>query len=359
LVNGETVGSVTLASTGQVATAPVAGSPYAIVPSNATGGTFTASNYSISYVNGTLTVTPAPLTITAQDVTKVYGQTPVLSGFDASALVNGETVGSVTLASTGQVATAGVLGSPYAIVPSNATGGTFTPDNYSISYVNGVLTVTPAPLTITAQDVSKVYGQTAVLNGFDADALLNGETVGFVSMSSEGQLELSSEESSPYAIVPSNARGGSFTPTDYSIRYVSGVLTVTPVAPVAPPANLPAVEPVAPAEIAKPVLPSDAPTLPAPSGVSETQALPQLPQRDLRPVPLSVLPSANLVPGPITSAVPVTPAALSVPAPTPVPSAAPQSTPAPRPLAQPARVGGEGQPRGLAPMRRPPKQDLN
>ena len=356
LVNGETVGSVTLASTGQVATAPVAGSPYAIVPSNATGGTFTASNYSISYVNGALTVTPAPLTITAQDVSKVYGQTPVLSGFDASALVNGETVGSVTLTSTGQVATAGVLGSPYAIEASSATGGTFTPSNYSISYVNGVLTVTPAPLTITAQDVSKVYGQTAVLNGFDADALLNGETVGFVSMSSEGQLELSSEESSPYAIVPSNARGGSFTPTDYSIRYVSGVLTVTPVAP---PANLPAVEPVAPAEIAKPVLPSDAPTLPAPSGVSETQALPHLPQRDLRSVPLSVLPSANLVPGPITSAVPVTPAALSVPAPTPVPSAATQSTPAPRPLEQPARVGGEGQPRGLAPMRRPPKQDLN
>jgi hypothetical protein len=334
----------------------VAGSPYAIVPSNATGGTFTASNYSISYVNGALTVTPAPLTITAQDVSKVYGQTPVLSGFDASALVNGETVGSVTLTSTGQVATAGVLGSPYAIEASSATGGTFTPSNYSISYVNGALTVTPAPLTITAQDVSKVYGQTAVLNGFDADALLNGETVGFVSMSSEGQLELSSEESSPYAIVPSNARGGSFTPTDYSIRYVSGVLTVTPVAP---PANLPAVEPVAPAEIAKPVLPSDAPTLPAPSGVSETQALPHLPQRDLRPVPLSVLPSANVVPGPITSAVPVTPAALSVPAPTPVPSAATQSTPAPLPLAQPARVGGQGQPRGLAPMRRPPKQDLN
>jgi hypothetical protein len=115
LVNGETVGSVTLTSDGQAPTASVAGSPYAIVPSNATGGTFTASNYSITYVNGALTVTPAPLAITAQDVSKVYGQTLVLSGFDASALVNGETVGSVTLASVGQAATAGVVGSPYAI----------------------------------------------------------------------------------------------------------------------------------------------------------------------------------------------------------------------------------------------------
>jgi hypothetical protein len=37
-----------------------------------------------------------------------------------------------------------VAGSPYPITPSNATGGTFTPGNYTTSYVNGVLTVTPA-----------------------------------------------------------------------------------------------------------------------------------------------------------------------------------------------------------------------
>jgi len=228
LVNGETVGSVTLTSAGQAATAGVAGSPYAIVPSNATGGTFTPSNYSISYVNGALTVTPAPLTITAQDVGKVYGQTPALTGFDANALVNGETVGSVTLTSAGQAATAGVVGSPYAIVPSNATGGTFTPSNYSISYVNGALTVTPAPLTITAQDVGKVYGQTPALTGFDASALVNGETVGSLTLTSAGQAATAGVVGSPYAIVPSNATGGTFTPSNYSISYVNGALTVTP-----------------------------------------------------------------------------------------------------------------------------------
>ena len=36
------------------------------------------------------------------------------------------------------------MGSPYAIVVSDATGGTFTSGNYTISYVNGALTVTPA-----------------------------------------------------------------------------------------------------------------------------------------------------------------------------------------------------------------------
>ena len=95
-------------------------------------------------MNGTLTIAPAPLTVTAQNVDKVYGQAPDLSGFSTTGLVNGETVGSVSLASAGQPATASVAGSPYTITASDATGGTFVAGNYSISYVAGVLTVVAA-----------------------------------------------------------------------------------------------------------------------------------------------------------------------------------------------------------------------
>ena len=45
LQNNETIGSVTQTSQGALATASLAGSPYTITPSNATGGTFTAGNY--------------------------------------------------------------------------------------------------------------------------------------------------------------------------------------------------------------------------------------------------------------------------------------------------------------------------
>ena len=83
-----------------------------------------------------------PLTITANDVSKVYGQTAALTGFTTSTLANSETVGSVTQSSTGQTAVATVAGGPYAIVASDATGGTFTPSDYTIRYVNGALTVT-------------------------------------------------------------------------------------------------------------------------------------------------------------------------------------------------------------------------
>jgi hypothetical protein len=124
----------------------VAGSPYNITPSAATGGTFTPGNYVISYVDGKLTIAPAPLSITATDVSKTYGTVPTLSGFTPVGLVNAETIGSVTETSPGSPATAPVAGSPYNITPSAASGGTFTPGNYVISYVDGKLTVEPAPL---------------------------------------------------------------------------------------------------------------------------------------------------------------------------------------------------------------------
>jgi len=136
--------------------------------------------------DSSLTITPAALSITASDATKTYGQTPTLTAFTSSGLQNGETIGSVTLASTGSAATAGVSGSPYAITASNATGGTFSAGNYTITYNNGALTITPAALSITASDASKSYGQTPTLSAFTSNGLQNGETIGSVTLASTG-----------------------------------------------------------------------------------------------------------------------------------------------------------------------------
>ncbi len=157
LQNGETLTSVNLSSAGTTASAAVAGSPYAIVPSAAAGGNgFSAANYAISYVNGSLTISPAALTVTASNATKIYGQTPTLTAFTTSALQNGEAITSVTETSTGTAGTASVTGSPYAIVPSAASGSGFSASNYAITYINGSLSVTPAPLTVTASNATKI-----------------------------------------------------------------------------------------------------------------------------------------------------------------------------------------------------------
>ena len=55
LVGSETVGSVTITASGGTAAGDPAGT-YVLTPSSATGGTFSASNYNINYIDGTLTV---------------------------------------------------------------------------------------------------------------------------------------------------------------------------------------------------------------------------------------------------------------------------------------------------------------
>jgi hypothetical protein len=296
LKNGETVGSVSVSSPGAVATAPVAGSPYAITPSDATGGSFTPSNYTIAYANGVLTVTPAALTVTASNVAKGYGETPTLTGFTTSPLKNGETVGSVTQTSPGAVTTAPVAGSPYAITPSEASGGNFTPSNYTIAYNNGVLTVTPAPLTVTANDATKTYGQSPTLTGFTTTPLQNGETVGSVTETSPGLANSAPVAGSPYAITPSDATGGTFIPANYTIAYNNGVLTVTP-AVVPPIENLPIVaSPVAPVAWMPVMSPANTPpqllTLATPAPLAPLAPLPtvvvQAPLPEFVPTPIAV-----------------------------------------------------------------------
>ncbi len=218
LLNGDSVTSVTLASPGAAATATVAGSPYPITPSAAIGTGL--ANYAISYTNGTLTVGPAALTITADDRTKTYGQAVVFAGteFTTSGLQNADAVSSVTLASAGAAATATVAGSPYPIAPSNAVGTGLA--NYTISYVNGTLTVDLAPLTITADDATKTYGQTVTFAGteFTTIGLQNADAVTSVTLSSAGAAATATVAGSPYAIVASAAVGTGLAQLRHHLR---------------------------------------------------------------------------------------------------------------------------------------------
>ena len=182
LQNGETVGSVTLTSAGAAATANAGA--YDTNAANATGGTFDAANYTISYHPGTLTVNPASLVITATDAAKTYGQLYGFpgTGFTASGLRNGESIGSVILASAGAAATADVSGSPYIITVSGAAGGTFDAANYAITYHTGALTVDPATLTAgLTGDIGRNFNgtTTATLSpgNYTLTGLVNGDAV--------------------------------------------------------------------------------------------------------------------------------------------------------------------------------------
>jgi len=107
-----------------------------------------SNNYAITYVNGDLTVTPAPLMITAGSDSKVYDSTPLTcDSYTNTTLVTGDHIESVKI--TGSQTDAGKGEN----VPSNAVikneNDEYVSNNYDIAYVNGDLTVTPAPLSAT------------------------------------------------------------------------------------------------------------------------------------------------------------------------------------------------------------------
>lgn len=89
-------------------------------------------------------VAPASLTVTAKSIQKFYGSTVTLgvgsSNFTATGLMNGETIGSVTLSASGGNAATDPIGI-YTLTPSAAIGGTFSTGNYNINYADGQLEV--------------------------------------------------------------------------------------------------------------------------------------------------------------------------------------------------------------------------
>jgi hypothetical protein len=142
LVNGDTAAS--LVTRPALTTTASAGSPvwpggYAIFVSGASD-----PDYIISYQPGTILVTPAPLTITANNATMVQGATvPPLSA-SYSGFVNGDS--PARLAAQPTVSTPATQLSPAGAYPI-VVGGANSP-NYAISYGDGVLMVTPAPVVV-------------------------------------------------------------------------------------------------------------------------------------------------------------------------------------------------------------------
>jgi filamentous hemagglutinin family protein len=142
-----------------------------------TTGTLANSNYNIVLEASppVFTINPVALTITAANESKTAGGVFAFTGneFTSTGLVNGNTVGIVTLVSSGTASSASA--GNYAITASGATGGTFNISDYIITYVNGQLTVTQAsaPITqtvipptvqIVSQGIVPVVPQTYSLN---------------------------------------------------------------------------------------------------------------------------------------------------------------------------------------------------
>ncbi|MEN6413074.1 MAG: MBG domain-containing protein [Veillonellales bacterium] len=220
LTNGDSASVVTGLSLATPATVTSNVGPYAISGSGAA-----ASNYTISYVDGTLTVSQRPLVITADNITRHYGDTN--PAFTAAAstgtagsglgLVNGDTVGSVTVNASQVLDTHSGAGSTAALTPSGQTFSSGSSGNYLISYASGTLTVDQRPTTITADpNQHKTYGQSdPTAYTYTATNLVNSDSF------SGALTRDSGENADHYAI-----NRGTLDNPNYAITYVGNTFTI-------------------------------------------------------------------------------------------------------------------------------------
>jgi hypothetical protein len=177
------------------------------------------ANYSASGTSAVVTITPAPIAINVNSVSKVYGAAlPTLTG-TLGATQNGD----VLSASYTTTATAVSAVGTYAI---NATLTGSAAANYSATVTPGVLSVTPATLTATATSLSRAYGAANPTLTYGVTGFVNNDTSAILSGAPVLTTTATATSSAgPYAITIT--QGTLTAGNNYSFVLVAGVLTVT------------------------------------------------------------------------------------------------------------------------------------
>lgn len=138
---------------------------------NISQGTLASASYGFQFINGTLTVNAAPLTIDINSFSRFYGDFNPAFSATASGLKNGDSLSSALAGfSLASSATRASNVGAYAITANRNADDINA--NYSLTFNSGTLTINPTPVTLTLGASSMVYG--SALPNFNALAALSG-----------------------------------------------------------------------------------------------------------------------------------------------------------------------------------------
>ena len=186
-------------------------------PINAIGGV--TKNYDIKTIgDGILNITPAPLTITANDAARQYYSENQSFSYTCKGFVNGDDEKNFSILPI--VSTTAIKSSPVGSYEIKATGAECA--NYKISYINGTLTITPRTLTVSVGNYEKIYGEenpefVIVYEGFAE----NEDEKNLFSRPSAQSTANSSTDAGEYIITISGGNA-----ENYIFSYIFGKLTI-------------------------------------------------------------------------------------------------------------------------------------
>lgn len=275
LQGSDTITAVTFSFTGisptsyaTNATPPTTASTgrYTIAITGQTFGIGSASNYSITRVNGTYTVNGAgaanqTITLPSQS-NKVYGNAPYLISATTATdtptaialLVDLEsltpsvcTLDTSYLSGTTSYDTVTIVSAGTCTIRAIQTGGTSGGVTYASATNTGTtqsFTITPAPLTITAVDKTIIVGDPSPTWSYTNTALVYGETISSLiyTFAGTGTTSYGPSTSDPstsaqatFSITPSSVTlGSSALTSNYTITYVAGTYTINAASTPAP-----------------------------------------------------------------------------------------------------------------------------
>lgn len=237
------------------------------VSSNGSPSTAPAGNYNIqvqglsfptgylpNYLPATLRVRPRPITVSAPDEQRLYGDVLVLddtfftvTDLDGDGLLpNGEMIDTVVAESVNGVAESTTVNIGAYVDEIRITGhegsNGFEVTNYEISYLSGDLTVNRRPITVSATGQERPYGSVLALDNIaftvtdvDGDRVLPNEEFidSVVAESLNGVAGAAAAIVGVYSDeirITGQTGSNGFDATNYDITYVSGDLRVNPAA---------------------------------------------------------------------------------------------------------------------------------
>lgn len=184
-------------------------SPVGTYPITLSGGE--ASNYDLKFVNGTLTVGYAPVSITSNDITMTYGdEVPELTYTSEGAIFEG----------TPKLVCEATSATPVGIYPILVEQGSV--DNTNATFVTGTLTITKASLTITVKDADREEGLENPQFELMFEGFRNGDSETDITLP---EVICEADEASVPGTYTIELSGGEAL--NYELTLVPGILTVT------------------------------------------------------------------------------------------------------------------------------------
>jgi hypothetical protein len=231
-VNSENATSAGITGAPTISTTATAASNVNTYTITSVANNLAAANYEFTYTNGTLTVNRRPVTVTADNKTRVYGDANPALTFAVAAdgtgtsrgMYNSQTLtGAVTTAAT-QATNVGTA----AITQNTVTNANNA--NYDITFVDGTLTINRRPVTVTADDKTRVYGDANPALTFAVAADGTGTSRGmYNSQTLTGAVATAATQATNVgnAAITQNTVTNANN-TNYDITYNNGTLSITP-----------------------------------------------------------------------------------------------------------------------------------